>query len=139
MKKLLVTAAVALFAASPLFAMDEHDAKQKMEEGKDAVGDAYDSSKDAVKGAYESGKDSVSALFDRDSISEDHAKEIETKLSEAGFFQGEPDGKIEDDTIESLKKFQESKNITAKGEFNKETLDALGVDANVKQAQEAAE
>lgn len=136
MKKLFVTGIVAMLAAAPAFSMEGQDSKQKMEDKQKMEESA---SKDKAHDTVQVGEEEVSAVFERDNISEDNAKKIETALSEKGYFQGEPDGNIDDSTIDSLKKFQESENITAEGDFNQETLEALGVEVDLKQAQEAAE
>ena len=128
MKKLVLTTLIAMFAASPAFTMEEKKGESKMDESAQQMEEMVDK-----------GTEKVKDTFSKDDISEENTKAIQTKLSEAGFYDGEVDGKFSDSTVEGLKKFQESKNLTASGELDKETVDALGIDMEAKQAQEAAE
>ena len=69
-------------------------------------------------------------------ISLNKVKEIQDSLNNKGFSAGSVDGLIGPETQSALKNFQEANNLTASGELDQETIDALGLDINLKQAQE---
>ena len=60
-------------------------------------------------------------------------EKVQEKLNNEGFNAGPVDGLIGPKTMDGIRSFQESKNITASGELNKETVDALGVDIEMPQ------
>ena len=57
-------------------------------------------------------------------------------LIEKGYDAGNVDGIIGPETRGAIESFQQEKGITASGELNQETIDALGLDVDLKQAQE---
>ena len=70
-------------------------------------------------------------------ISLDRAKEVQEALKKNGHEIGSVDGLIGPKTSEGLQSFQEQhENLTASGELNQETIDALGLDFNLIQAQQ---
>ncbi|MEX1099508.1 MAG: peptidoglycan-binding domain-containing protein [Bacteriovoracaceae bacterium] len=69
-------------------------------------------------------------------ISLDDAKEIQKSLNDQGFHVGNVDGLIGPNTKEGLRNFQAQQDLTSSGELDQETIDALGVDVNLIQAQE---
>ncbi|MEX1099506.1 MAG: peptidoglycan-binding domain-containing protein [Bacteriovoracaceae bacterium] len=74
-----------------------------------------------------------------DQLSQDQIVEIQQTLNDEGFHSGNVDGMVGPDTKEALKKFQEEKGLSASGDIDQETIDELGVDVDLKQAQEESE
>lgn len=60
-------------------------------------------------------------------------EKVQEKLNNEGFNAGPVDGLIGPKTTEGIRSFQESNNLTASGELNRETIDALGVDIEMPQ------
>lgn len=54
-------------------------------------------------------------------------KEIQQALASKGFFQGEANGEWGPDSVDALKRFQTSQNLTADGKINSLSLIALGL------------
>lgn len=67
-------------------------------------------------------------------VSRDKVTEVQDKLKEKGFDVGQSDGLIGPKTSEGLKNFQEANNISASGELNQETIDALGLDIDLSES-----
>ena len=54
-------------------------------------------------------------------------KEIQQALASKGYFQGEPSGAWGPDSVDALKRFQASQNLTADGKISSLSLIALGL------------
>lgn len=57
---------------------------------------------------------------------------VQAKLSELGFYEGTIDGIFDEETILSLKNYQESKGITISGEIDRVTAASLDVSASAQ-------
>lgn len=147
MKKLLVSGIVASILTAPAFAM-EHENKKEKDWSKEGKQEMQEVERDAKAGAQnmEEGIETAGAEanisdegnFKNQPVSLDDAKKVQEKLADKGFYEGDIDGKIGPMTSTGIEKFQENNDLTASGELNQETLDALGVDASLMQAQEEA-
>lgn len=62
--------------------------------------------------------------------------EIQTALKQRGFDPGRVDGIIGPKSSGALKGFQKREGLRATGRLDQKSLDALGLDINLKQAQE---
>jgi peptidoglycan hydrolase-like protein with peptidoglycan-binding domain len=62
--------------------------------------------------------------------------QIQEKLQQQGFDTGAVDGKWGPKTAEALKDFQQKQGMTASGELDQSTLQALGVEAAGSSSQE---
>lgn len=145
-KTLLGLAVAGLMGLSP-YALAEgwgDKAKQKMEAGGEKVeqsaektGEFFGEKKDAAKDKLGWGdKQQEQASYDSSILEKDQVVEIQKALNTKGFHAASADGEMGETTTEALKNFQEDQGLTASGELNQETIDALGVDINLKQAQE---
>lgn len=142
-KKTAIAIAVAgLMGLSPYAIAGEgwgDKAKQKMESAGDSVERGAETTTEKVKGFFGSDEKQEQAAISPDSLSKDQITEVQKALNEKGFHAANVDGEMGEETSKALRNFQENEGITASGELNKETLDALGVDIDVKQAQEESE
>lgn len=68
----------------------------------------------------------------------DQIAEAQKLLKARSLYTGEETGKMDDDTREALKKFQETNDIKATGTLNRATLEKLGIELTDRQ-KEAAE
>jgi len=59
----------------------------------------------------------------------DRVREIQTALQEKGAFEGQPNGKWDLATVEAMKKYQASNNLTPTGKIDALTLKQLGLGA----------
>ncbi|MBZ5662050.1 MAG: peptidoglycan-binding protein [Acidobacteriia bacterium] len=57
----------------------------------------------------------------------DRIKEIQTALQKDGSYQGEPNGKWDDATVEAMKKYQDKNGITPTGKIDALSLEKLGL------------
>jgi peptidoglycan hydrolase-like protein with peptidoglycan-binding domain len=57
----------------------------------------------------------------------DRISEIQQALAKDGSFEGKPNGKWDDSTVEAMKKFQESHGLNATGKLDAKTLQQLGL------------
>lgn len=69
----------------------------------------------------------------------DKVEQVQEELNNKGFNAGNTDGLIGPNTSSALKNFQEANDLTASGELNQETIDALGLDIDLQEAQQAGE
>jgi hypothetical protein len=56
--------------------------------------------------------------------------QAQTALKTKGFYKGDANGKMDSDTKEAVKAFQEKQGITATGRLNKDTRQLLGIEPN---------
>jgi peptidoglycan hydrolase-like protein with peptidoglycan-binding domain len=57
----------------------------------------------------------------------DRVKEIQTALQKDGAYQGEPNGKWDDATVDAMKKYQDKNGISPTGKIDAMTLQKLGL------------
>jgi peptidoglycan hydrolase-like protein with peptidoglycan-binding domain len=57
----------------------------------------------------------------------DRIKEIQTALQKDGSYQGEPNGRWDDATVEAMKKYQDKNGISPTGKIDALTLEKLGL------------
>jgi len=62
-------------------------------------------------------------------------KQAQALLKTRGFYTGEEDGKLNDDTRAALKKYQEAESLKVTGTLNKATLEKMGVVLTDKQKE----
>ena len=138
-KKTAIAVAVAgLMGLSP-YAIAEgwgEKSKQKMQEAGESVERGAEKTTEKVKGFFGSDEKQEQTSISAVSLSKDQISQVQKALNEKGFHSANVDGEMGEETSKALRNFQENQEITASGELNQETLDALGVDINVKQAQE---
>jgi len=65
--------------------------------------------------------------------SKDQIKQAQALLKQRGFYSGEETGKLDDDTRNGLRKYQEAEKIKVTGTLNKLTLEKMGVTLSEKQ------
>jgi peptidoglycan hydrolase-like protein with peptidoglycan-binding domain len=65
--------------------------------------------------------------------SKDQIKQAQALLKQRGFYAGEETGKLDDQTRDGLKKYQQAENIKVTGTLNKLTLEKMGVTLTDKQ------
>jgi hypothetical protein len=61
--------------------------------------------------------------------------ELQSKLAQAGYYTGEPNGQWDTNTIEALKKFQGANNLPITGRLDPETIRKLGIDIALRRTQ----
>ncbi len=61
----------------------------------------------------------------------DRISEIQTALSRDGYYQGEPNGKWDSNTVAAVQKFQSSKGMDANGKLDAPTLQRLGLGSDI--------
>ncbi len=57
----------------------------------------------------------------------DRISEIQSALAKDGSFSGKPNGKWDSDTVDAMKKFQESHSLNPSGKLDAKTLQKLGL------------
>ncbi|HEV2880532.1 MAG TPA: peptidoglycan-binding domain-containing protein [Pyrinomonadaceae bacterium] len=62
-------------------------------------------------------------------------KQAQTLLKTRGFYNGQEDGKLNDDTRAALRKYQEAEGLKITGTLNKVTLERMGVVLNDRQKE----
>jgi peptidoglycan hydrolase-like protein with peptidoglycan-binding domain len=60
----------------------------------------------------------------------DRIKEIQTALQHEGTYQGEPNGKWDNATMDAMKQYQDKNGLTATGKIDALTLEKLGLGAD---------
>jgi peptidoglycan hydrolase-like protein with peptidoglycan-binding domain len=70
--------------------------------------------------------------------SPERLQEIQRALAEKGYFEGSPDGKWDDHSINALKRFQEANNLKPDGKLSALSLIALGLGPKHPPAGEVA-
>jgi peptidoglycan hydrolase-like protein with peptidoglycan-binding domain len=60
----------------------------------------------------------------------DRISEIQSALARDGYYQGDPNGKLDDRTQESLRRFQGAQGLTPSGKLDALTLEKLGLGAD---------
>jgi len=65
--------------------------------------------------------------------SKDQIKQAQAILKQRGFYAGEFTGKLDTDTREGLKKYQQAENIKVTGTLNKLTLEKMNIQLTDKQ------
>jgi peptidoglycan hydrolase-like protein with peptidoglycan-binding domain len=63
----------------------------------------------------------------------DQIKQAQAILKQRSFYSGEQTGKLDDDTREGLKKYQQAETLKVTGTLNKVTLEKMGVTLTDKQ------
>ena len=63
----------------------------------------------------------------------DQIKQAQAILKQRGFYAGETTGKLDTDTREGLKKYQQAENIKVTGTLNKLTLEKMNIQLTDKQ------
>jgi peptidoglycan hydrolase-like protein with peptidoglycan-binding domain len=61
----------------------------------------------------------------------DRISEIQTALSRDGYYQGDPTGKWDSNTVAALQKFQSTHGIDADGKLDAPTLQKLGLGSDI--------
>jgi hypothetical protein len=61
----------------------------------------------------------------------DRISEIQTALSRDGYYQGEPNGKWDSNTVAAVQKFQSSNGMDANGKLDAPTLQKLGLGSDI--------
>jgi peptidoglycan hydrolase-like protein with peptidoglycan-binding domain len=62
-------------------------------------------------------------------------KQAQTLLKTRGFYNGQEDGKLNDDTRAALRKYQAAEGLKVTGTLNKVTLERMGVVLNERQKE----
>ena len=65
--------------------------------------------------------------------SKDQIKQAQTILKQRGFYQGDATGKLDPNTREGLKRYQEAESIKVTGTLNKLTLEKMNIQLTDKQ------
>ncbi len=65
--------------------------------------------------------------------SKDQIKQAQALLKQRGFYSGEETGKLDDDTRNGLRRYQEAERIKITGTLNRLTLEKMGVTLSEKQ------
>jgi peptidoglycan hydrolase-like protein with peptidoglycan-binding domain len=60
----------------------------------------------------------------------DRISEIQSALARDGYYQGDPNGKLDDRTQDSLRRFQGAQGLTPSGKLDALTLEKLGLGAD---------
>jgi peptidoglycan hydrolase-like protein with peptidoglycan-binding domain len=92
--------------------------------------------KNANKNANGSTNSNKSANANRKPIfraTADQIKQAQALLKQRTFYNGEQTGKLDDDTREGLKKYQQAESLKVTGTLNKVTLEKMGVALTDKQ------
>lgn len=63
--------------------------------------------------------------------SADRIDQIQQALARSGYYQGDPTGRWDSDTIESMREFQQSHGITPSGKIDAPSLQQLGLGSDV--------
>ncbi|HXJ06427.1 MAG TPA: peptidoglycan-binding domain-containing protein [Candidatus Acidoferrum sp.] len=74
-----------------------------------------------------SSRRSVRRVRGQKSPTSDRISEIQSALAKDGSFNGSPDGKWDDATVEAIKKFQGSHGLNPSGKLDAKTLQKLGL------------
>lgn len=61
----------------------------------------------------------------------DRVTEIQTALSRDGYYQGDPNGKLDSSTVAALQKFQSANGMDANGKLDAPTLQKLGLGSDI--------
>ncbi len=61
----------------------------------------------------------------------DRVTEIQSALARGGYYQGQPNGKWDSNTVAALQKFQSAKGIEANGKLDAPTLQKLGLGSDI--------
>jgi peptidoglycan hydrolase-like protein with peptidoglycan-binding domain len=61
----------------------------------------------------------------------DRISEIQSSLARDGYYQGQPNGKWDSNTVAALQKFQSAKGIEANGKLDAPTLQKLGLGSDI--------
>jgi hypothetical protein len=61
----------------------------------------------------------------------DRVSEIQSALSKGGYYQGDPNGKWDSNTVAALQKFQSANGIEANGKLDAPTLQKLGLGSGI--------
>jgi peptidoglycan hydrolase-like protein with peptidoglycan-binding domain len=61
----------------------------------------------------------------------DRISEIQSSLARGGYYQGQPNGKWDSNTVAALQKFQSSNGIEANGKLDAPTLQKLGLGSDI--------
>lgn len=61
----------------------------------------------------------------------DRISEIQSALAKGGYYQGDPSGKMDGDTVAALEKFQSAHGIDASGKLDAPTLQKLGLGSDI--------
>ena len=124
-KKFLPAAALFLFAVNPLHA--KSPAKSGTGSGSKSA------SVTPVKSTKKSSKHSkakTKKVKGQQAPTSDRISEIQSALARDGYYQGDPNGKLDDHTQESLRKFQDAQGLTPSGKLDALTLEKLGLGAD---------
>ena len=65
--------------------------------------------------------------------SKDQIKQAQTVLKQRGFYQGETTGKLDSDTREGLKRYQQAESIKVTGTLNRLTMEKMNIQLTDKQ------
>lgn len=124
-KALLPALAVLALAGSNLGATP---AKAHKKHHSAATASAGKTSKTSKTSAKRKGKSSKQpARWHQQQPTPERYKEIQQALASKGFLQGEATGEWGPDSVDALKRFQESQNLTADGKIGSLSLIALGL------------
>lgn len=72
-------------------------------------------------------------------VGRDDVQQIQERLKQLGYFQGDANGLLDEQTQQSLAQFQQDRNVGTSGRIDAETLAALGVEPDSQQAEIPAE
>jgi peptidoglycan hydrolase-like protein with peptidoglycan-binding domain len=61
----------------------------------------------------------------------DRISEIQSALARSGYYQGDPNGKWDSDTVAAVEKFQSAHGIDASGKLDAPTLQKLGLGSDI--------
>jgi peptidoglycan hydrolase-like protein with peptidoglycan-binding domain len=97
-----------------------------------AVGTAYAAGGSQTKG-LEGGSPQTSMSHSR--MSQSQVKDLQSKLKQQGYYEGQVDGRIGPNTQQAIRQFQEDKGINATGTADPQTMAALNSNQGTQQGQ----
>jgi peptidoglycan hydrolase-like protein with peptidoglycan-binding domain len=83
------------------------------------------------KGHHKTKRHRVKKVRGQKAPTADRISEIQTALSRDGYYQGDPTGKWDSNTVAALQKFQSTHGIDADGKLDAPTLQKLGLGSDI--------
>lgn len=109
----------------------EEKARQAQEEADALRQEQYEAQHASMSDSSSFTSSSSDQPWANQQVSLDKVEKVQAKLNSEGFEAGAVDGLIGPNTTSAIKKFQESSELSASGELNQETIDAMGLDINL--------
>lgn len=83
------------------------------------------------KSHYKAKKHHVKKVKGQKAPTPDRISEIQTALSRDGYYQGDPNGKWDSNTVAAVQKFQSANGMDGNGKLDAPTLQKLGLGSNI--------